>query len=149
MKDAAKHCLLALALCMYAISCFCPALESVDPDGLVEETYDGWEALFVGWITLLIPSPFWLANPLFFSAICFLQSREHPVAAHRTAVVAVFCALWIFRFYAPFPTNLPVSARTDFEEYIRVGAWLWLASILTIWIRTVIDLWESRSRHSP
>jgi hypothetical protein len=66
MNGVVKHWLLVLALCLYVAACFCPALETTDPDGLVEETIDGWKALLFGWFTILTQSPVWLANPRFF-----------------------------------------------------------------------------------
>ena len=143
MKDAVKHSLLAFALVSYVIAFFCPVMETTDPDGYSEQTLIGYEALLYGWLTILALWPTWFANPLICIAL-FLQSRGHFVTAHRTAAIALLCAISIFLYYNSAPRKLTESAREDFDHFVRFGAWFWLASIMALWIRSLIALSDSR-----
>lgn len=116
-----------LGIVVFLMACCSQAFESITPNGEYEFPVSGFEALLFGWITLFTLFPGWLANPATFAAGAALYKNEFKAAAFWGAF-AILCAA----------THLLICSN-----HLLIGAWLWLASIVIVWLSTLIAFGSS------
>lgn len=138
-----------LACGLYVAACVLPATErwgSVDHlgssmgqrGGQPYTTEPGWYCLAFGWMAVPKVVEFgrlnelglmaWLANPLAFVGMVLLLSRRNKAAAAFGAVSVVVALLYLID---PPKTN-------GHPDYPRVGAWLWLGSLIAVTVAALI-----------
>ena len=123
---------------LFVAACFVPAIEFISPDPWGQNGQSaGGSALFWGWLEVLRGRPTWLANPIVLIAIVFIEDRQ-PRLALGTTTAALLCALTIFFNYA--------LAKTDAEsqQFLLLGAWLWLGSVGLVCLSAMSTLIQSR-----
>lgn len=116
-----------VGIVVFFMACCSQAFESITPDGEYESAVSGFEALLLGWITLLGFFPGWLANPATLAAGVALYKNGFKAAAFFGAF-AILCA----------STHLLICSN-----HLLIGAWLWLVSVVIVWLSTLIAFGSS------
>lgn len=121
-----------VGIVVFLMACCSQAFEAKITDAEYASPVLGFEALLLGWITLLGFLPEWLANPAAFAAGVALYKKGFNAAAFLGTVAILFATIF-------FPTC---------SNHILIGAWLWLTSIIIMWFSTLIALGASFIRTS-
>jgi hypothetical protein len=133
MTLALHHLLLALSPLCFVAACFLPALRfrvfSDDPARSRLESDRGVSLLLLGWLTVIMYYPTWLANPLWLGGcIDLLRGNSHRARILLVlALVASFTTV-IFRW-----KSLPRDEGGVMKGVIQaplIGFYLWEASIV-------------------
>ena len=105
--------------------------QTINPEGDFEDRCLGWEALLVGWFSMLTGNLAWLANPLMIGVAALMRFKMWGEAL-AVASIAVGCSLMTFLWYKPFQTG------EEFEHVLLVGAWFWFAAIASVWFSSFV-----------
>lgn len=115
--------------------------QTINPEGEYEDRCLGWEALLVGWFSLLTANLAWLANPLIIAVAALMRFKMWGEAL-TVASIAVGCSLMTFLWYKPIPTG------EYFEHVLFVGAWFWFAAIACVWWSSFVG-WRYHASTKP
>jgi hypothetical protein len=117
-----RFVIIAVSLVVLGISLALPALE-IDPP---EQTIVGANCFFLGWLSLLLGWPMWLANPLSLLGLIFLGFKKYRVAL-GCFLVAIGLALCSFTI-----TKIMRDEGGTMEKVTGLGSgfYLWLVCML-------------------
>lgn len=106
----------------------------------------GMQLLLIGWVGALWNPPVfaWFANPL--AVCCMVLSRKHPLGATAFSLFA----LWLSRDLTEVRTLGFDSSKDAYAFAIKgigSGGYVWIFSLLLVFLVSVIRLVESLRRH--
>jgi len=116
-----RFVIIAVSLVVLGVSLALPALVIEPPT----QPIMAWDCFLLGWLTLLLAWPMWLANPLYLVGLVFLGFKKYHIS-FGLGVVAIALALCSFTI-----TQIVRDEGGTMEKVTGLGSgfYLWLLSI--------------------
>lgn len=132
----------AIAGGTYVFALATPALVFLHGSSI--EAKPGWECLMLGWMGMLVGQFAWLANvPLFIAALLTLV-RKHTAAAVLASLAVGLAQLTWTLYLAPLPGD-EGGVTTLVFQYPHVGFFLWIASMMSLFVASIVLKLRPRS----
>jgi len=130
--DLSRWFVPAASLFLFLAACGLPCLE-VEKEGRV--VWYGYSVLLRGWMAVLVGQVAWLANPLWLVGMfCFLFRRW--TLSLGCALIGLALAATSLLFYGWNGAGIPVGVDEGVVavHQLRVGAYVWLSSLLVLFV---------------
>jgi hypothetical protein len=130
--DSSRWFIPAASLFLFVASCALPCLE-IDQEGRV--VWYGYRVLLMGWMTLLVGQMAWLANPLWLAGMFFFLFQRWTLSL-GCALIGLSLAATSLLFFGWGEVGIPVQVDEGIvaAKRLRVGAYVWLSSLLVLFM---------------
>lgn len=133
---------IGISVVLYLIACATPCLEVSQKS---DPVWLGLQILVMGWLGILVGQFAWLANPLWLAGLLFFAFRKWMAALILSGLALVFA----LNTFTMFVTELPADEggmNTFHLVRLRIGFYLWLASLAVPFARAFVMRMQSRQQ---
>lgn len=138
-----NHLFIGLSVLLFLLACATPCLEMSQKS---DPTWYGLRILVLGWMGVLVGQFAWLANPLWLLGLITFALRKWRVALIALGASLLFAANTLLLFVMPLPADESNINHTSLVR-LRIGFYLWLASIAVLFGRALVMKPQSLRQH--
>ncbi len=129
---------------LYLIACATPCLEVTQKS---DPVWPGLQILAIGWLGVLVGQFAWLANPLWMAGMLFFVFRKWMVTLIFSGPALLFALNTLTMFVTELPAD-EAGINTFHLVRLRIGFYLWLASLLVLFAGALVMKVQARQQQS-
>ncbi len=138
-----NHLFIGLSLLLFLLACATPCLEMSQKS---DPTWYGLRILVLGWLGILVGQFAWLANPLWLIGLITFVLRKWLATLIVLGFSLLFALNTLLLFGIPLPADESNVNHTSLVR-LRIGFYLWLASIAILFGRAFVMKTQSIRQH--
>lgn len=131
-ESGRNHLFIGISLFLFVMACATPCLEMSQKS---DPVWYGLRIMLLGWMGPLAGQFAWFANPLWLIGAVAFAFRKWNVALISLGLALLFALNTVLLFVIPLPADESKVNTTSLVR-LRVGFYLWLASMAVLFVRT-------------
>lgn len=140
LTSSRQQALIGASLLLFALACATPCLEMSQKS---DPVWYGLRILILGWMGFLAGQFAWFANPLWVIGLCLLAFRKWSAAVVVSGLSLLLALNTLALFVMPLPADESKVNTTSLVR-LRIGFYLWLASLAVPFVRACVMRNQSR-----